>query len=412
MMKPTPSSTGGTAFAGLILFIIIVYANPGSWLEGLEDYGFAKIAAALTVAALGGAWLLHGRKLHAGGVPGAALIGLFALVGFSSLWSYWPKMTLDTFSDGVKYLAMFLVVANVVDGEDRLRKIVGALAWASLIPAVGCIVSWLRGEHLVDNDRAAWIGIFGNPNDLAYHLVVGVAMALGAREATRSRWLRIAYVAILVPLGVALLLTKSRGGMLAGGAVLLLWTLRSVRRAPALVGVAIALGCVIFLSPNNPWKERAESSVVHGVDLSAQGRIDAWRTGLEIAYQRPWTGVGAGAFVVAWPDFAPGDAGEARTEHNTFIQLVGELGIPGLLLFLVAFGAGVLGLSRAATVPTLAGPARGIQCGLAGFAVCSLSGGLAFTWPLYLLLGISVATQRLVSPAALRGPVVLVAEAR
>jgi O-antigen ligase len=101
---------------------------------------------------------------------------------------------------------------------------------------------------------------------------------------------------------------------------------------------------------------------------------------------------------VAWPSFAPGDAGPARTEHNTFIQLLGELGLPGLLLFLVAFVAGALGVSRATQTPGLTPYARGVQCGLGGFAVCSLSGGLAFSWPFYLLVGISAAARRLAEP--------------
>jgi len=76
-------------------------------------------------------------------------------------------MTVDTLLDGLKYLAIFFLVVNVIDSESRLRVAVITLAWASLIPALGCIESWARGEHLVDGDRAAWIGIFANPNDLA-----------------------------------------------------------------------------------------------------------------------------------------------------------------------------------------------------------------------------------------------------
>ena len=77
------------------------------------------------------------------------------------------------------------------------------------------------------------------------------------------------------------------------------------------------------------------------------------------------------------------------------MQLLAELGIPGLALFLGALLAGVFGVSRAARARRLGPYARGVQCGLAGFAVCSLSGGIAFTWPFYLLLGLSVAARRL-----------------
>ena len=108
------------------------------------------------------------------------------------------------------------------------------------------------------------------------------------------------------------------------------------------------------------------------------------------------TGVGAGAFMIAWPEFAPGDAGEVRTQHNTFIQLLSELGIPALLLFIGALAAGVLGMRRAARVESPLTPfVRGVEGGLAGFVVCSIFGGIAFTWPVYLLLGLAFAAGRI-----------------
>jgi O-antigen ligase len=387
--------TGRFAYGALIAFLFVLYANPGNWFTGLQDVGFAKVAAALALVALGGSWLLYNRRLTVGGWPGLSLLALFALVGFSALWSYWPRATLETFTDGLKYLAIFLVVTNVIDSPRRLRGVVAAIAIATVVPAFGAIFSYLHGEHLVEGNRAGWIGVFGNPNDLAYFLVIGGAMALTARDGSRRRATRLFYLALLLPIGVAILLTQSRGGMIASGVVLLLWALRSVRRAPAIVGVALAVGCVLCLGPSDVFEHRMETSVAFGEDLSARGRIDAWRTGLEMARERPLTGVGAGAFMIAWPDFAPGDVGPVRTEHNTFIQLIGELGFPGLLLFLVALSAGILGVSRAARTPEYGCYARGLQCGLAGFAVCSLSGGLAFTWPVYLLLGASFATARL-----------------
>jgi O-antigen ligase len=144
--------------------------------------------------------------------------------------------------------------------------------------------------------------------------------------------------------------------------------------------------------------------------MSAQGRIDAWRTGMKIMEERPLTGVGAGAFMVAWPEYAPGDAGPARTQHNTFVQLVSELGLPGLLFFVAALVAGSLGVSRAARTAYLSSYARGVQCGLAGFAVCSVWGGIAFSWPIYLLLGASFAIHRLAEEDAV--PLADVARAR
>jgi O-antigen ligase len=117
---------------------------------------------------------------------------------------------------------------------------------------------------------------------------------------------------------------------------------------------------------------------------------------MNMVKDRPFTGVGAGAFMIAWPEYAPGDAGEVRSEHNTFVQLIAELGIPALLLFVGAIVAGAISVGRAARHPGSMQPlARGVQCGLVGFALCSVFGGIAWTWPIYLLLGLAFAVRRI-----------------
>jgi O-antigen ligase len=409
-MRAVTRKSGGIAFAALIVFVFVFYSNPSHLIEGFEDLGLAKIAAGIALAALAGSWLLYNRRLTLAGFRGLALIGLFAIVGFSALWSYWPGFSVDTFLDGIKYLAIFFVVANVIDTRERLQRFIAAVAIASVIPALGGIDSWRSGTHLVDGDRVGWIGVFANPNELAYHLVVGVMLMLAARQATRRRAMKVLYLVLLVPLGFTIVLTQSRGGMLACGAVLLLWLLRSVKRAPVAVGTGIALACIWMLGPSATFERRMETSVAFGEDVSARARIDAWRTGMNMAFERPLTGVGAGAFMVAWPEFAPGDAGPVHTEHNTFVQLVAELGFPALGLFVFVLLSSILGVSAAARDPELAPFARGVQCALAGFAMCSMSAGIAFSWPLYLLLGASWAISRIAAehPA----PVTSLASAR
>jgi O-antigen ligase len=163
-----------------------------------------------------------------------------------------------------------------------------------------------------------------------------------------------------------------------------------------ILGAACIAAVLVFISPNNPWSRRTAEATAYGEDVSARGRIDAWRTGMAIAKERPFTGVGAGAFMIAWPEFAPGDAGPVRTQHNTFIQLLSELGIPALFLFIGALAAAALGLRRAGKMQSPLQPyARGIEAGLAGFVVCSIWGGIAWTWPVYLLLGLACAAQRI-----------------
>ncbi|HEX4462844.1 MAG TPA: hypothetical protein VIA18_32950, partial [Polyangia bacterium] len=270
------NADAGVAFFGLLVFILVVYANPGNWFDGLEDFAFAKIAAGLSLAALGGSWLLYNRRLRIGGTQGKALLALFALVGISAAWSFWPKFTFDTFTDGLKYLAIFLLVVNTVDSESRLMTAVRVLAIASVIPAVGAAWSHAHGEHLVEGDRAGWIGIFANPNDLAYHLVVGVAMVCAAAAAGTTRLRKIAWLGLLAPIGYGLALTQSRAGMFAGLVVGFFFALRWARRPALVLGVGFVLAVLFMMSPKNPWQTRTDAATAYGEDASARGRYDAW----------------------------------------------------------------------------------------------------------------------------------------
>jgi O-antigen ligase len=403
-------AVGGTAFFGLALFMFVFHANPGNWFDGLEEVGFAKMAAAFALVALLGAALLYNKSLRLGGRSGWAVVGLFAWVGASALWSVWPKFSLDTATDGLKYLAIFFVTVNVIDEKSRARRFVALLGAAAVIPACGAIWSWAHDEHLVDGDRAGWIGIFANPNDLAFHLAIGVAMVLGARDeasvARRSSVVAALWLVALVPIGIAILLTQSRGGLLGTGGVLAWWLIthaRDHRRPTAIakgvIGVGAALGLIVAIAGGPRWQHRMETSQVAGEDVSARGRLDAWRTGGNIALHRPLTGVGAGAFMIAWPEFAPGDAGPARTGHNTFIQLVGELGFPALGLFIAFLVGAALAARRAARVPALTSQARALQGALIAFTICSLSGGHAFSWPCYLVVGAALGMGELARAA-------------
>jgi putative inorganic carbon (HCO3(-)) transporter len=389
-----PSSRATTAYAGLLLFIAVVYANPGNWWPQLGSFAFAKIAAALSLAALGVSWLLYDHPLSVGGLPGGSVVAIFAWLGLSASWSFYPSFTFELFLDGLKYLAIFLLVVNVVDSERRLRQVVAFLACITAVPAIGGIWSFLHGEHLVEGDRAGWIGIFANPNDLAYHMVVGLTLALASREQERQPILRAFYLGLIALDVSTVLLTKSRGGMIATLVAGSLWMLRSFKRARTTFGAILTVLGVLSLGPDNPWRSRNERALSFGQDISARGRVDAWRTALNVVEERPLTGVGGGAFMIAWPIFAPGDTGPARTEHNTFVQLVAELGLPGLCFFLLPYGMSLVALGRAGA-PALESSRRGLQAALAGTGVCSLTAGLALSWPLYLLLGLAAVTRRL-----------------
>ena len=288
--------------------------TPATGSTDLEDVGFAKIAAGFSLAALVGSWLLYNRRLTIGGLQGALLLGaLRARRLLVASWSYWPKYTL-------RHLRRRPQVPGRLLHRRQRRRLRGAhlatlirvLALASCIPAFGAIWSHAHGEHLVEGDRAGWIGIFGNPNDLAYHLVVGVGHDPRRAPTPRTRaCASVAWWALLAPIVYAILLTQSRGGMFAACVVgALLGAALGQARAAHPRRRCVVAATVVFISPEQPVvaphrrrrpptarTSRRAAASTPGAPASTSPR------------SCPLTGVGAGAFMIAWPEFAPGDAG-------------------------------------------------------------------------------------------------------
>jgi len=397
-----PYSRASWAYAFFLAFIVIVYSASAHLVPQLEVIAPGKTVIALAFFALLWACTMGRRNFTLGLGAGGGALYLFSLaVIVSPLWSRWPSVSFEAAAESIKYLAGFVVAANVLDSRRRVRHALAVLALAALFPAIGAISNYVGGVDLVEGTRARWLGVFRNPNYLAYYLVMSVPLALALRDATtavRHRALvRLGWLAIAAVLVVAILLTGSRGGTLGLGAVLLLWLVRSLARGRIAVGAAAALIVGLMMTPSSPLaREDTQATLSGKIDASAQGRIDAWRTAERIVYDKPLLGVGAGAFIPSYEIYAPGDAGPARAAHNSFAMIAAELGLPVLAVFCSALVFAMLSLGRVArrSPPRQAAIARGLQCALFGFVVCSLTGGYAYTWPLYFVLGIAAALER------------------
>ena len=167
-------------------------------------------------------------------------------------------------------------------------------------------------------------------------LSVPIAYCLFVQTVRRVRWL---YVGHLTLAGTAILLSASRGAMLAVAVALSIVPATAARLHRRQI-VAVSLTAMLMLAAAGlvvpaSSGERLSTipSELMGGELS--GRSSIWAAGLELFREHPFLGVGAGAFVhgvrsgVAVPNVA----------HNTFLSVLAELGVIGLgiLCVLLAF---------------------------------------------------------------------------
>ncbi|MBK7853123.1 MAG: O-antigen ligase family protein [Bacteroidetes bacterium] len=251
-------------------------------------------------------------------------------IGYSALQLL---MNLESFLFAYYFIAVFLLIRkHQPESAIRLSYLLGnAVFFILLIFVVGVIVApdiFYRLTH--GGEEARLGGYLMNPNELGMLAVIGASMvALELRE-NRSKFLLIFMMSIAL---VALVLTGSRSSMIGFVLILLYFTLRSENKklkAGVLIAMAVAMPFVlstIIIKQGN-------------VDevLSMTGRLPFWKALLtEGLPNEPLFGYGY--MRIAYKDyFQSVHTYAGQMTHNTFIQVLMNLGIVGFLLVILQLG--------------------------------------------------------------------------
>jgi O-antigen ligase len=321
---------------------------------------------------------------------GYLMLAFLVAAGLSCIEAIWPRLAAESFFDLAKMGVIFFLIVNTVDDERRLSGLFWTMAIGGLFPALGTLHYYQTGV-LVEGERGAWLGNFGNPNDLAYSLSILVPIAFAAGE-RRGIPLRIASYAIIATYLAAIWVTFSRGGMLGLFAVLMVMALRHRGSAGRVMAAALLAASLIFTAY---FWSRDEGFSDLAADETFNTRIATIKAGMAMFADHPLLGVGLNCSVVAWPLYAPGlHVGSWLHNHNTLVQLLSETGILGATPYVLSIACALWGLRRARRGP-LHRYASAIEASIWGFLVCGLAGGLLLTWFPFLLLGLAASARRI-----------------
>ena len=128
----------------------------------------------------------------------------------------------------------------------------------------------------------------------------------------------------------------------------MLWLKNKRKVLVTVVGIVVLSG--IWQVAPQSYRDRILSiQTAADDDNAAISRMDAWKAGQNMMTHRLF-GVGGGNFGEGFVLYRPLDAvdapGTRRAAHNMFIQVGGETGFPGLLIFLLMIGETFKGLNR------------------------------------------------------------------
>ena len=222
----------------------------------LGSAAVALAAAGLVAGALGTVALPRLDRMAGFAVAGAVV--LVTLSGISIVWSIAGDRSWLALGKGLAYLA-FLVL-GLVAGAALAPRSMRALA-AVLAAVLGLALAWaLLGRAVPglfpDGGRVARLrNPVGYWNALALLADAAIPLGLWLAAVVRARGARAAGALVVYGAVLALLLTQSRSGLLAGALVLALWLALSSRRLEGgllalLAGVpALAVGGWAFTRP-------------------------------------------------------------------------------------------------------------------------------------------------------------------
>ncbi|HWT03126.1 MAG TPA: O-antigen ligase family protein [Pyrinomonadaceae bacterium] len=389
--KTTPQSRASTVLGSIIfhslLVLILLLATPygivNPW-RGVAETVFECGVFALSIlwmaeGLLGGGWVNRSHLLLAPVLLLAALafVQTFpfgnsdAAPGVSA--PVWHAVSFDPYESrlvGLKLLAYALALGLLLryaTTASRLRTLVLFVIGVAVASALFAIVRQAvqRGapEFLFPSVRLnRGYGQFVNRNHFAYLMEMALGLVLGLIAAGRRRDRMLVYLAAAVPLWTALVLSNSRGGVLAmlcqlillaltfayargrderrassAGALGRLAQLRAVRFALGGALLAAALVGIVWVGGEQIVGrfETLPDEVSAGAAESDPGvsRREIWATTVRMIKDHPLAGVGLGGYWTAVPQYhnASGKM-TPQQAHNDYLELLAAGGVVGLLL--------------------------------------------------------------------------------
>lgn len=321
-------------YFGLLVYYITLIVRPGAFLYQVAALHPERIVGGLLMVAM----LLHKKfrdeKLILLGEKMNWLFLFFILAMCLSVpTSYWPTATVWEVIDFVKICVFYFFVINIVTTENKLKGFLWIYIISSGYTAISSTLAYFSGELMFAQGIERAEGLAGaDPNTLATTLVISIPFLIFSLGWIKNKWLRIVPIVCFACAVFTVSLTGSRSGILGLLAVMFfIWLTSNKKMVLAMAFLLVVVGGWFALPEQ--YKHRYESIGNSEVDESTQGRFDAWEAGLQMFYARPFFGVGAGTFNIAYASGNFSKRASWLKPHSMYIQIISEIGLLGLVAF-------------------------------------------------------------------------------
>jgi hypothetical protein len=325
-----------SAFFWLSGFFVVYCARPEDWIPGLKFFPLAKITAIL---AMWGLFTSFGRtKRTFKDLPKEsrlllAMIILFYAGGFIS--PVWRGGAVNRTIDYSKIYVAWVLVFLLITTFDRLRRIIFIQVFSVVVV---CAVALVKGHSTPRLDGVLG-GIYSNPNDLAFAIVLSLPFALAFMVTARNAFIKVAWLGGMLAMAVAIFMTASRAGfidlVISFSVALYYFAIKGKR--PYLIVATVMVGVVVMIGAGGKLYDRFTAlSGNSTTDQSAYGSYEDRKylmgRAIDAIEKYPIFGIGLHNFPtwsLIWHDV-----------HMTYLQVWAEGGTFIFILYLMFFWRG------------------------------------------------------------------------
>lgn len=337
----------GGAHLGVLLWTWTSLLAPNDVLYGAGvSVPFSKLAAIPALVLLvtgrgGGMQIRFNRTTWI--VAGLALVGL---ISQSMTVMADPAPGWELFQKYIKILLLCAIVTWTMRDRLRIHALLFAICLGLGFTGVGEGAKFLLsgGGHKVLGTAST-----GDNNQVALDVLLMLPMLQYLYATARTRLLRLGCLGGGLMTVICVIATASRGGFAGLLIVAVATVLTSRRKLQGLLLIA-AMGLVGSQLVSDDWTARMNTiQTAAEDDDSFLGRVTAWKVATAEAVARPLTGGGFHAAQhgevwfrygadIGWLDAIPSAPIEyLHAAHSIYFEILGDLGFPGLLLFLLLF---------------------------------------------------------------------------
>jgi len=272
----------------------------------------------------------------------AETAGISGIPRTISLEPFWTKVfTLHL----IAFLIFLAALLTYIDSEKRLRKVVWVVTIFGFVYAFFAILQAVLSPGKIfgvyEPQFAEPYGTFVNRHNFAAYMEMTIAIPLGLLFAgVIPKDKRLLFVTAAGLMGVALILSGSRGGFVALLAeifflIILTTETRSFGRLALKIGLAVLLVGTIIAGAIFIGGESSLSRIAETVasDNITTNRTHIWSVTLSVIKTYPFFGTGLGGYSVAYTNFDTTN-GAMRVEqaHNDYLQIMTDAGVIGLII--------------------------------------------------------------------------------